>query len=112
TGAAIDRYLRARRREPRVETPMLWLGDRGLSFGYAGLAKQIKGRAAAARIDRFHLHMLRHTFAGRWLSSGGSEQGLMVTAGWSRREMIDRYSRATSERRAQEESRRLGLGDL
>lgn len=54
----------------------------------------------------------RHTFASRWLGAGGSEGGLMAAAGWSSREMVDRYSRATASERAMEESRRLGLGDL
>jgi hypothetical protein len=36
----------------------------------------------------------------------------MAVAGWSRREMIDRYTRVTTERRAHEEARRLSLGEL
>jgi hypothetical protein len=36
----------------------------------------------------------------------------MAVAAWSRRDMIDRYTRATSEARAADEARRLGLGDL
>jgi hypothetical protein len=36
----------------------------------------------------------------------------MAVAGWSRRDMIDRYTRATSERRAAEEARRLNLGEM
>lgn len=35
----------------------------------------------------------------------------MAVPGWGRRDMIDRYTRATSERRAADEARRLGLGD-
>lgn len=112
TGAAIDRYLRLRRKHPKADSDRLWLGGRGHSFTYAALLKTLKQRAAAAGLSKFHPHMLRHTWAGRWLDAGGSEQGLLVTAGWSRRDMIDRYSRASSERRAADEARRLGLGDL
>ena len=112
TGAAVDRYLRLRRSHRRAQGLRLWLGARGLGFGYPALAKTLKGRANLAGVDPFHPHMLRHTFAGRWLEAGGSEQGLLVTAGWSRRDMIDRYSRQSSERRAAEEARRLGLGDI
>lgn len=112
TGAAIDRYLRARRRHPRADGPRLWLGERGHQFGYDALWRTLRRRAHAAGIDEFHPHMLRHTFAGRWLELGGTEGGLMSVAGWSRREMIDRYARQTSEKRAQDEARRLGLGDL
>lgn len=112
TGAAIDRYLRLRRKHPKADSPRLWLGGRGAGFEYPALLKTLKQRAKKAGITAFHPHQLRHTWAGRWLDAGGTEQGLMITAGWSRRDMIDRYSRATSARRAAEEARRLGLGDL
>jgi len=112
TGRAIDRYLRMRRTHRLAETPNLWLGDRGRAFGYDGLYGALKRRAKMAGITGFHPHVLRHTAAGRWLEAGGSEGGLMAVAGWSRRDMIDRYTKSTSERRAAEEARRLNLGDL
>ncbi|HSJ44829.1 MAG TPA: tyrosine-type recombinase/integrase [Euzebyales bacterium] len=112
TGAAIDRYMRARRKHIKADGPTLWLGERGYGFTYAALWRSLRIRARKAGLGDVHPHVLRHTFAGRWLDAGGTEQGLMVTAGWSRRDMIDRYSRATSERRAADEARRLGLGDL
>jgi integrase/recombinase XerD len=111
TGAAIDRYLRARRTHRLADTPVLWLGDRGKGFAYYGLRCALAYRARLAGIDGFHNHLLRHTAAARWLDAGGTEGGLMAVAGWTRREMLDRYVRATSERRAAEEARRLGLGD-
>jgi integrase/recombinase XerD len=36
--------------------------------------------------------VLRHTAAHRWLAAGGTEGGLMAVAGWSRRDMLDRYA--------------------
>jgi hypothetical protein len=36
----------------------------------------------------------------------------MAVAYWSRRDMIDRYTRSTAADRAAAEARRLGLGDL
>ena len=60
----------------------------------------------------FHLHLLRHTAATRWLRAGGSEQGLMTVAGWSSRAMLDRYTGASAAERAAAESRGLGLGDI
>ena len=36
----------------------------------------------------------------------------MSIAGWQRRDMLDRYSRATAAERAAEEARRLSLGDI
>ncbi|MHB9858586.1 tyrosine-type recombinase/integrase [Streptomyces sp. YIM S03343] len=112
TGRAIDRYLRLRRAHQLADTPALWLGDRGKGFGYDGLYVALKGRAELAGIDGFHPHLMRHTAASRWLAAGGSEGGLMAVAGWTRRDMLDRYTRASSERRAADEARRLNLGDL
>ncbi len=111
TGRSIDRYLRGRRTHRLAGTAALWLGDRGKEFSYCELRKALRERAEAAGIAGFHPHLLRHTAAQRWLDAGGSEGGLMAVAGWSRRDMIDRYTRATAADRAAEESRRLGLGD-
>ncbi|TDD88342.1 tyrosine-type recombinase/integrase [Actinomadura rubrisoli] len=113
TSRALDRYLRLRRAHRLADAPNLWLGDRGKTLGYEGAYATLTRRAARAGLpDDFTPHWLRHTGAGRWLGAGGSEGGLMAVGGWARREMIDRYTRATSEKRAADESRRLNLGDL
>jgi site-specific recombinase XerD len=112
TARAIDRYLRARRTHRLAETPALWLGDRGKSLEYYGLHSALKYRAQLAGLTGFHPHLLRHTAASRWLAAGGSEGGLMAVAGWSTRDMIDRYTRATASERAAAEARNLGLGEL
>ena len=109
---SIDRYLRMRRSHRLAHTEALWLGDNGQTFGYHGLNVTMKRRAELAGIKGFHLHLLRHTAASRWLAAGGSEDGLMAVAGWSSREMLDRYTRATASDRAAAESRSLNLGDL
>jgi site-specific recombinase XerD len=110
TVAALDRYLRARRRG--AGTAALWVGVRGDPLGYHGLSLAIKARAKAAGINNFHLHVLRHTAATRWLRANGSEQGLMAVAGWSSRSMLDRYTSASAAERAAAEARTLRLGDL
>jgi site-specific recombinase XerD len=114
TGAAIDRYLRVRRHHRLASTPALWLPETGAGerLSYHGLRVALLARAEAAGVHGFHVHKLRHTFASRWLGAGGSEGGLMAAAGWSSREMVDRYSRATASERAMAEARSLGLGDL
>lgn len=112
TGQAIDRYVRSRRTHRLAETDALWLGDRGKPFSYDGLHKALGERARAAGIDRFHPHLLRHTAAHRWLAAGGSENGLMAVAGWTRPDMLVRYTKAQSEARAAEEARRLNLGEF
>lgn len=112
TAQAIDRYMRVRRHHRLASTPALWLGDRGKPFGYDGLHKALKARAAVAGIPRFHPHLLRHTAAHRWLRAGGSEGGLMAVAGWTRPDMLLRYTKARAEQRAGEEAARLNLGEL
>jgi site-specific recombinase XerD len=112
TARSIDRYLRARRTHRLAETDALWLGDRGKSLEYYGLHAALKYRAELAGLTKFHPHLLRHTAASRWLAAGGSEGGLMAVAGWSTRDMIDRYTRATAAERAAAEARGLGLGDV
>lgn len=112
TGRAIDRYIRARRTHALADTPALWLGDRSKNLAYYGLHAALKYRAGLAGLTKFHPHLLRHTAATRWLAAGGSEGGLMAVAGWSTRDMIDRYTRATASERAAAEARGLNLGDL
>ena len=109
---ALDRYLRARRGHALAETSVLWLGDRSNGFSYDGLYVALKYRAGLAGIENFHPHLLRHTAAHRWLAAGGSEGGLMAVAGWTRPDMLLRYTQAQAASRAADESRKLNLGDL
>src|SRR6266511_421003 len=112
TARAVDRYLRARREHRLADTSALWLGDRGRRFTYDALYKALARRAELAGLKGFHPHVLRHTAAHRWLAAGGSEGGLMAVAGWSRRDMLDRYAAATASGRAAAEAKTLNLGDL
>ena len=113
TARALDRYLRIRRGHRHAEaTGKLFLGERGQLLGYPGLRRALVYRAELAGITGFHLHLMRHTAASRWLAAGGSEGGLMAVAGWSSRDMIDRYTRFTAAERAATEARGLNLGDL
>lgn len=110
---AIDRYLRMRRRLTRVpEVGPLWIGSGGRTFGYYALRQVMKKRAENAGVENFHLHLMRHTAAARWLRHGGSEAGLMAVAGWSDRAMLDRYTEASAAERAVAEAQRLDLGDF
>ena len=108
----IDRYLRMRHRHRLAHTEALWLGGGGQRFRYHALDATMKRRAECAGLKGFHLHLLRHTAASRWLAAGGSENGLMAVAGWSSRSMLDPYTRASASDRAAAESRRLNLGAL
>lgn len=112
TAKAIDRYLRLRGLHRLAETPNLWVGDRGKGFTYYALHKTLALRAATAGVTGFHPHQLRHTAAHRWLAAGGSESGLMARAGWTRPDMLHRYTKARAAQRAAEEARALNLGAL
>jgi site-specific recombinase XerD len=112
TSLALDRYLRLRRGHRLAASPDLWLGDRGKRFSYDALHKTLKERADTAGISGFHPHKLRHTAAHRWLAAGGSESGLMAVAGWTRPDMLMRYTKAQASARAAEEAKKLNLGEL
>jgi len=112
TALALDRYMRLRTHHRLATSPALWLGDRGKGFSYDALHKALGERATAAGIVGFHPHLLRHTAAHRWLAAGGSEGGLMAVAGWTRPDMLLRYTKAQASSRAATEARGLNLGEL
>ena len=112
TARALDRYRRLRSQHVMADLPDFWLGARQRGFSYDALHKALAGRAIAAGIPNFHPHLLRHTAAHRWLAAGGSEGGLMAVAGWTRPDMLQRYTRARASDRAAVEARNLNLGDL
>jgi site-specific recombinase XerD len=112
TTRALDRYIRARRTHRLADTDALWLGNGGKTMAYEGLHKTLTMRAKKAGIPGFRPHLLRHTAAHRWLARGGSEGGLMAVAGWTRPDMLQRYTRARASERAAEEARKLNLGDI
>jgi integrase len=109
---ALRRYLALRDRHSLAHASDLWLGERGRRFGYDGLSRAQRRRAQRAGIEGFHPHKLRHTAAHRWLAHGGSESGLMAMAGWTRTDMLVRYTKARASERSAHEARRLNLGDL
>lgn len=112
TARAIDRYVFLRKKLGHPDDGPLWISQRKGRLGYHALYATLIKRAEAAGIPNFHPHRLRHTFASRWLAAGGSEGGLMAVAGWSSREMIDRYVADTRAEQAAAEARGLNLGDV
>lgn len=112
TTEALLVYLREREQHPLADTPDLWLGRHGKRFGREGVSRSLRRRAIRAGVQGFRPHRLRHTAAHRWLAAGGSETGLMAIAGWTRTDMLVRYTRARASERAAAEARRLDLGNL
>lgn len=102
TAEAVTRYLRAR----RDVLPDLWVGRTGALLAPT-LHRIVRKRGEQAGIPGCFPHMLRHHWASEWLDRGGSEGDLMRLAGWSTREMLDRYGAAVADRRAAQAYRRI-----
>lgn len=111
TARALDRYLRARRRQPYGERDWLWLGSTGKGRLTPNGVQQMLRRRGAVLGVKLHPHMLRHGFADAWLRAGGSETDLMELAGWRSRQMVSRYASANRSERAREAHRRLSPMD-
>jgi site-specific recombinase XerD len=110
TGAALDRYIRARRQHRSAKDPALWLGVRGPMSG-SGVAQIVRKRGEQAGLAALHPHQLRHTFAHSWLADGGTEGDLMRLGGWRSRQMLDRYGASAADQRARDAHARHSLGD-
>ncbi len=80
--AAVDRYLRVRRKHAHRHEAALWLGEKG-PLGYAGLRQMLERRSIEAGIDPIHAHLLRHRFAHIARVKGMGDSELMAVAGWN-----------------------------
>jgi len=111
TASALDRYLRARRRQKYGERDWLWLSSTAKGkFTVNGMQQALRKRGQRLGFH-LHPHMFRHGFAHAWLSAGGTEGDLMELAGWRDRQMLDKYGKVSRAQRARDAHRRLSPMD-
>ncbi len=92
TAKALQRYLLHSRPEPALpQYDSLFLQTNGWPLTKGAMSMVAKRVARKTGIERFHWHLLRHTFAVNYLVNGGDAFSLQRILGHTTLEMVRRY---------------------
>jgi integrase len=101
----LGRYIRVRSNHPHSDLSVLWLASAGaMQSDSIRLMLERRSKRAGVKVSS---HQFRRAYAYSWLKNGGSQVGLMTTAGWTDPSMPMVYLRAVSADLAREEHTRL-----
>lgn len=90
------RYYRLFRPEP-VDADVFFLTEQGCQFTEHGLKSLLQRLTKRCSIPRLHAHLLRHTFATKYLMAGGDIFSLQQILGHTSLEMVRRYVTLASQ---------------
>lgn len=91
TKKALLRYITTWRPEPAPQVDTLILSIDGTKLTYWGLMHIIRRLSVTANIPRLHAHLVRHTFAVKYLLAGGDVMTLRMILGHSNLEITKVY---------------------
>jgi site-specific recombinase XerD len=88
----LERYIYHLRPQP-VNKDVVFLSSEGYPITENSIKMVIQRAAVRASIPRLHVHLLRHTFATRFVLKGGDTMWLQTVMGHERLETTQRYVR-------------------
>jgi site-specific recombinase XerD len=97
--AAVQAYLRQRRKHPAAHRKELWLSRAHHALTSSGLLQVVSDAGRRVGLD-CHVHALRHSAVHGMLSRGMAEGDVMTQAGWTNPKMLGRYGRAKATERS------------
>ena len=118
TKKALLRYIHTFRPEPaEASVKVLFLNDGGLALTSSGLAQAVKRLGVRADIPRLHPHLLRHSFAVKYLIAGGDVMSLKRMLGHTSLTVTQVYLHLADSHIATQHAKfspvdRMGLGNI